>query len=100
MRSLGYRPRDFLVMIGENGTGTACNQVIISQNIPNGLLRLLDLDRLDLTAEATTEPWRRLFNEEVLAAAKKSLIQHNRQDLANPYTRTKFRVFATTYSPD
>jgi hypothetical protein len=65
MRSLGYRPRDFLAMIGGSGAVAACIQVIISQKIPNGFLRLLELDHLDLTAAATAlkEPWRRLFND-------------------------------------
>jgi hypothetical protein len=86
MRSLGYRPRDFLAMI-EEGAVAACIQVIISQKIPSGFLRLLQRDRLVLTAEETAlkEPWRRSFNEEVLAAAKKCLIQCSRPDLANPH---------------
>jgi hypothetical protein len=64
LRSRGC-PRDFLAMIGANRAVAACIQVIISQKIPNGFLRLLELDHLDLTAAATAlkEPWRRLFND-------------------------------------
>jgi hypothetical protein len=86
MRSLGYRPRDFLAMIGESGPIRACIQVITSQRIPDGFLRLLEIDRLQLSAEATVlkMPWRRLFEEPVLDAARKRLIAYRRPDLAAP----------------
>jgi hypothetical protein len=72
-------------MIGANWSVAACIQVNISNRIPNRFLRLLELDRMNAPATALKEPWRRLFNDKVLAAAKKRLIQYNRPDLANPY---------------
>jgi hypothetical protein len=75
MRSLGYRARDFLVMIGENGAVAACNLVIISQNIPNGLLKRI-------------------------RSGKEALDPIIDQTWQTRITRTKFRGFATTYSPN
>jgi hypothetical protein len=55
----------------------------MAPKIPDGFLRLLELNRLDLTAEAVVlqQPWKRLFEDNVLEQARKRLRQYNRPDL-------------------
>src|SRR2546423_827026 len=70
--SIGYPPKKFRTMITESGPDGACRRVIMSQKIPDGFLKLLELKRLDLTAEAAVlrGPWRALFESEVLEEAR------------------------------
>jgi hypothetical protein len=84
--SIGYSPKQFRMMLAESGPVGACQRVILSPRIPDGFLRLLELERLDLTAEATVlrGPWRILFGTDVLEQARKRLRQYNRPDLAIP----------------
>jgi len=60
--------------------------VIVAAKPPDGFITLLELERLDLTAEATVlrGPWKALFEEQILALARKRLTQYERPDLANP----------------
>jgi hypothetical protein len=71
-------------MMAVSGPISACEQVILSQKIPDGFLTLLELKRLDLTAEATVlrGPWKSLFGDEVLEAARKRLRDYQHSDLA------------------
>ena len=80
---IGYNPKVFRQMMSKHGPVIACRQVIMSAKLPDGFMKLLLLKRLDLTAEATVlrEPWRSLFEDEVLAEAKKRLMAYNRPDL-------------------
>ncbi|HTT84075.1 MAG TPA: hypothetical protein VMF67_11380 [Rhizomicrobium sp.] len=81
---LGYQPKKFRTMMAVDGPKEACVQVIMSAKIPDGFLTLLELKRLDLTAEATVlrGPWKALFESEVLEEARKRLRQYQRPDLA------------------
>jgi hypothetical protein len=82
--NIGYSPRQFRIMVAESGPVGACIRVIMAPKIPDGFLRLLELKRLDLTAEATVlrQLWRALFDPAVLEQARKRLRQYNRPDLA------------------
>lgn len=84
--SIGYSPRKFRGMMTESGPDGACRRVIMSAKLPDGFLTLLEKQRLDLTAEATVlrGPWRALFEQEVLDAARQRLRAYNRPDLAIP----------------
>lgn len=83
-RSIGYPPRVFESMMGRLGPVEACRRVIVSDTPPDGFLTLLEKKRLDLTAEATVlrGPWRALFDESLLARARKRLTTYERPDLA------------------
>ncbi len=79
----GYSPHVFIGMISKHGPVVACIRVVTAWPPPDGFLKLLELDRLDLNAERTVldGPWRRLFSGEVLDAARKRLRQYERPDL-------------------
>jgi hypothetical protein len=81
---LGYHPTLFRQMLSKDGPVAACRQVIMTTKIPDGFMKLLMLNRLDLTAEATVlrRPWRSLFGDAVLAEAVKRLTAYGRPDLA------------------
>lgn len=82
--SIGYPPKKFRTMMAVDGPKGACVQVIMSAKIPDGFLTLLELKRLDLTAEATVlrGPWKKLFEPAVLDRARKRLREYGRPDLA------------------
>src|SRR4051812_6561246 len=63
-RRLGYPPKIFESMMGQFGPVEACRKVIVAERPPDGFIKLLELSRLDLTAEATVlrGPWRKLFH--------------------------------------
>lgn len=83
--SIGYRPVAFQRMLADHGPVEACRQVIMSTKIPDGFLRLWELKRVDLTAEATilAGPWKELFGQEILDRARRRLKEYQRPDLAN-----------------
>lgn len=83
-RKIGYNPSYFLAMLSRYGPVEACRRVVVADKIPDGFARLLELNRLELTAEATVlrDPWRRLFSETVLDRARKRLVAFGRSDLA------------------
>jgi hypothetical protein len=83
---IGYSPKKFRSMLSESGPRGACVRVIMSTKVPDGFLTLLELERLDLTAEATVlrGPWRVLFDLDVLDVARKRLRDYKRPDLALP----------------
>ncbi len=85
-RRIGYRPTVFMSMMAQFGPVEACRKVIVATRPPDGFIKLLELQRLDLTAEATVlrGPWKALFDEQILALARKRLVQYERPDLANP----------------
>jgi hypothetical protein len=83
-RRLGYNPTLFLSLVSKHGPVEACRQVIMGAKIPDGFIRLLELKRLELTAEATVlrGRWQALFSEAVLEQARRRLIAYGREDLA------------------
>lgn len=82
-RELGYVPTGFIGMISKQGAVGACISVVVASRIPDGFLKIFELGRLDLSVERTVldGPWRVLFSDEVIAAAKKRLRQYGRPDL-------------------
>jgi hypothetical protein len=61
-------------------------RVILSHKIPEGFLKLLQLGRLDLTAEATVlrSPWYRLFDRDLLLRARSRLTTYYYADPSCP----------------
>ncbi len=82
-RKIGYNPSLFLVRLSKHGPVEACREVIMASKIPDGFMCLLELKRLELTAEATVlrGPWRLLFSDAVLEQARERLIAFGRGDL-------------------
>src|SRR5262249_32739457 len=81
---IGYPPRIFRRMVADVGPVQASIRVIMVPKVPDGFLKLLELKRLDLTAEATVlhKQWRALFEDDVLEQARTRLRQYSRPDLA------------------
>jgi hypothetical protein len=86
-RRIGYRGTVFSSMMARWGPVEACRKVIMASRPPDGFLKLLELNRLDLTTEARvfSGPWRALFDEQTLARARKRLRDYDRPDLAGPW---------------
>ena len=70
-----YHAGYFHQMVLRDGGLAAAKKLLASKQYPEGLTRLWELKRLDLSMEALVvqEPWRSLFTGEELAAAKKRL---------------------------
>jgi hypothetical protein len=70
-----YNATRFLKMIYELGGITTATHLVLSPDFSQGLTAMWECGRLDLTVEATVlkEPWRQLFNEDVLSAAQAKL---------------------------
>ncbi len=72
----GYRPTKFESMIADKGAVQAIKEVINSKEIPEGLTRLWNNKRLDLSAEALVlerPEFHPLFTPAELATARKRL---------------------------
>ena len=69
-------------MMSKHGPVAACRQVIMASKITDGFIRLLELKRSELTAEATVlrGPRQALFSEAVLARARGRLVAYGRED--------------------
>lgn len=71
----GYRATRFLQLVDTHGAVAAAKQLLQSRKHPEGLTKLWECKRLDLSMEALVleEPWRSLFTEEELGIARKRL---------------------------
>ena len=74
---LGYRPTYFLRMVRERGGLDAAKQLLKGNELSDGLVRLWELGRLDLSMEALVQadPWSTLFTFEELTQARQRLEQ-------------------------
>ncbi len=72
---IGYRPSYFLRMVNEHGGVEAAHRLLASDTSTKGFQRLLELERLDLTAEALIlkPEYATLFSEEEREKARKRL---------------------------
>ena len=70
-----YNPIRFHQMVQQIGGLATAKKLLASNHYPEGLTRLWELKRLDISMEATVlqEPWSGLFTSEELAVAKKRL---------------------------
>jgi len=70
-----YRATRFLQLVGERGGVAAAKQLLRSPGLPQGLTKLWELGRLDLSMEALIlqDRWAGLFTEEEIAVARKRL---------------------------
>jgi hypothetical protein len=83
--SIGYRARIFRRMLASSGPVVSCMQLIMSDRIADGFITLLELNRLDVTVEATVlrGPCKDLFDESILERARVRLRKYGRADLAD-----------------
>ena len=72
----GYTARRFHTMVTNHGGLQAAKTLLNSATYSEGLTRLWEEHRLDISMEATVlkSPWRKLFTDEDLKAARKKLI--------------------------
>lgn len=70
-----YNATRFHQMVQQYGGLATAKKLLASNHYPEGLTRLWELKRLDISMEATVlqEPWCTLFTTEELAIAKKHL---------------------------
>lgn len=75
----GYRATRFLQLIEVHGGLSAARQLLRAPGHPEGLTRLWELQRLDISMEALVlqAPWGSLFTKEELAVARKRLTDLN-----------------------
>ena len=71
----GYTATRFLQMLSEHGGVATAKRLLGSSKYPDGLTRLWEEKRLDISMEATVlqEPWRQLFTAGELEMARKRL---------------------------
>ena len=71
----GYNPTRFLQMLGKYGPVTAAINLVVNPKFHDGFTKMWELERLDLTVEATIRrsPYNQLFTQEVLDKAKEKL---------------------------
>jgi len=71
----GYNPTRFLQMLENKGPVQTAIELVMAPRIHEGFIKLLELNRLDLTVEAIIlrQPYCNLFPEEVLKKAKEKL---------------------------
>ena len=84
--SIGYRPTYFLQLINEHGGVIAAKRLLRAAEPQSGLIKLWELDRLDISAEALVlqERWRTLFSDDERHAARERLRDY-RYDPLVPY---------------
>lgn len=70
-----YKAVRFHQMVQQDGGLATAKMLLAAKHYPEGLTRLWELKRLDISMEATLiqEPWCTLFSPEELAIAKKRL---------------------------
>ena len=70
-----YTATRFLQMVTAHGGLTAAKMLLASKHHPEGLTRLWEVGRLDISMEALVlrDAWRGLFSEDELAVARKRL---------------------------
>ena len=73
----GYRPSYFLQMLGNYGPIDTAIRLVTAPKFHEGLTRLWELRRLDITVEAIIlrNPYNQLFTKEVLEKARERLEQ-------------------------
>jgi len=73
----GYTATRFLQMVNSDGGLLAAKKLLSTGSYSEGLTRLWEEKRLDISMEATVlqEPWSRLFTEQELSIARKKLDQ-------------------------
>jgi len=71
----GYTATRFMQMVNEQGGLSTAKKLINSPKYSEGLTRLWELKRLDISMEATVlqQPWRELFTKEDLKKASEKL---------------------------
>lgn len=71
----GYRATRFLQLVQDNGGVSAATQLLQSPTHPEGLTKLWEMGRLDLSMECLVldSQWSELFDEESLKVARKRL---------------------------
>ncbi len=71
----GYNATRFIQIVNEQGGLIAAKRLINSSNYSEGLTRLWEIKRLDISLEATVlqEPWRQLFTQEEMTKARDKL---------------------------
>lgn len=74
-QGIGYNPARFLQVLSEHGPVATAIQLVMAKDYHEGFTRLWELSRLDLSIEAIIlqEPYRSLFQSEVLARAQRKL---------------------------
>jgi hypothetical protein len=74
-REHGYTPTYFIQMVYEHGAVNAAKALLRSKEPADGLFRLWEFGKLDMSIEAMalTRKYRSLFTPEELATAKKRL---------------------------
>lgn len=72
----GYTATRFHNMVANQGGLQAAKALLNSNAYSEGLTRLWEEQRLDISMEATVlkEPWKHLFSEEELSTARKKLV--------------------------
>jgi len=75
MMTLGYKPQAFITMMITDGTVNAVKKLINSSKIPDGFVKLWEMNRLDLSVENIIQEieWEELFTEDERNKAKKRL---------------------------
>ena len=73
--SLDYRPTYFLQMVQEHGGMAAAKRLLSSREAQLGLIRLWELERLDISMEALVlqERWNPLFSDAERQTARERL---------------------------
>lgn len=71
----GYTATRFMQMVNADGGLEAAKKLLSAGGYSEGLTRLWEEKRLDISMEATVlqDPWRQLFTESELAIARKKL---------------------------
>lgn len=74
-RECRYMATRFYQMVNAHGGLAAAKMLLTSKQHPEGLTRLWEEGRLDISMEALVlrEPWNQLFSEEELSVARKRL---------------------------
>ena len=75
LRECNYKASRFLQLVQEQGGFAAARALLASNRHPDGLTRLWEQKRLDISMEALvlSEPWRQLFTPSELAVAERRL---------------------------
>jgi len=73
----GYTANRFLQMVNADGGLKAAKKLLSARGYSEGLTRLWEEKRLDISMEATVlhEPWSELFTEQELSIASKKLAE-------------------------
>lgn len=78
VKETGYRPSMFIQMLQERGGLTTAQHLIAASQVSSGFTTLWEMQRLDLTVEATVleDPWSELFTTSELKTAQRRLQQY------------------------